>query len=251
MTGALPDPVDETRRVLEAAEAAGVDLRAIGGIGVALRAPSIRLFRATRTYHDIDLVGRAPGAPIEAVLIALGYEPARRFNALNGADRMLFHDASGRRVDLFLDQLRMCHDLRFAERLTVDHATLPLADLMLSKLQIVELNDRDAQDVAALLADHELTEDDSGISMLRMRAVCATDWGWWRTVDENLRGLIGRWPKDASDGSPDEKLALGTAMARAAALREGLASAPRSAAWRLRAVIGDRVRWYAQPEEVR
>jgi hypothetical protein len=70
-------------------------------------------------------------------------------------------------------------------------------------------------------------------------------------VDENLRGLMGRWPKDAAGGSPEERLAFGTAMARAAALREGLASAPRSAAWRLRAVIGDRVRWYAQPEEVR
>lgn len=251
MTGVLPDPVDETRRVLAGADSAGVDLRAIGGIGVALRAPSIRLFRTTRTYHDIDLVGRAPRAPIETALTALGYEPARRFNALNGADRLLFHDPSGRRVDVFLDQLRMCHDLRFAERLTVDPLTLPLADLLLSKLQIVELTHRDAQDVAALLADHELTDADPGISLRRIRSVCATDWGWWRTLDENLRGLIARWPEEAAGGSAEEGLALKMATVRATALRERLAAAPKSVAWHLRAAIGDRVRWYAQPEEIR
>ena len=251
MTVVLADPVDETRRVLEAAMSAGVDLRAIGGIGVALRAPSIRLFRVTRTYHDIDLVGCAPRGPIETALTRLGYEPARRFNALNGADRLLFHDASGRRVDVFLDQLRMCHDLRFTERLIVDGWTLPLADLLLSKLQIVELTDRDAQDIAALLADHELTENDSGIGLGRIRSVCATDWGWWRTVNENLRRLVARWPEDAAWGSADEGLVFGTATARATALRGYLANTPKSAAWRVRAAIGDRVRWYTEPEEIR
>jgi hypothetical protein len=154
-------------------------------------------------------------------------------------------------MDVFLDQLRMCHDLRFAERLTVDRWTLPLADLLLSKLQIVELTDRDAQDVAALLADHELTEDDAGIGLRRIRSVCATDWGWWRTVDGNLGRLIARWRRDAAGGSAEEGLALGTATARATALLERLASAPKSAAWRLRAAIGDRMRWYAEPEEIR
>lgn len=251
MTGVLADPVDETRRVLEGAESAGVDLRAIGGIAVALRAPSIRQFRTIRTYHDIDLVGRQPRGAIEAALSALGYEPARRFNTLNGADRLLFHDPSGRRVDVFLDQLRMCHDLRFGERLTVDRWTLPLADLLLSKLQIVELTGRDAQDIAALFADHELTEDDAGISLRRVRSVCASDWGWWRTVDANLGGLVARWREEASGGPTAEGLALGTASARAVALRERLAAAPKSTAWHLRAAIGDRLRWHAEPEEIR
>jgi hypothetical protein len=251
MTGVLTDPVDETRRVLESAEAAGVGLRAIGGIGIALRAPTIRLFGAVRTYHDIDLVGATPRGPIEAVLVGLGYEPSRRFNALNGADRLLFHDASGRRIDVFLDQLRMCHDLRFAERLMVDRWTLPLADLLLSKLQIVELTDRDALDVAALLADHEVTDDDAGIGFRRIQAVCATDWGWWRTVDGNLGSLIARWPGDAAHGPSAAATAFGTATARATGLRQRLAAAPKSGRWRVRAALGDRIRWYAEPEEIR
>lgn len=251
MTGVLADPVDETRRVLKGAEAAGVVLRAIGGIAIALRAPSIRLFGAIRTYHDIDLVGTMPRASIETVLVDLGYEPARRFNALNGADRLLFHDSSGRRVDVFLGQLRMCHDLRFAERLTIDRWTLSLADLLLSKLQIVELTDRDALDVAVLLADHEVTEDDAGIGLTRIRAVCATDWGWWRTVDENLGALIARWPGDAAHGPSAAETTFGTAVARATALRQRLALEPKSVGWRIRAALGDRIRWYAEPEEIR
>lgn len=251
MTGVLADPIEETRRILDAAEAAGIAVRAIGGIGVALRAPSIRVLQPTRAYHDIDVVAATPRAPIEALLAGHGYLPSPRFNTLNGSERLLFHDATGRRIDVFLDTLRMCHELPFRDRLEVDRWTLPLADLLLTKLQIIELTDRDAQDAAALLADHELTEDDAGIGLRRLRALCATDWGWWRTVADNLRRLVERWPDDAARSSPDAGLVIGTAVVRANALLDRLASAPKSAAWRVRAIVGDRARWYELPEEIR
>lgn len=251
MSGKVVDPVEETRRILDAAKEAGVMLRAIGGVAVALRAPSIRLLSPPRSYHDIDLVGRAPRAPIERVLSGLGYDPSKPFNALNGSERLLFHDPGGRRVDVFLDVLRMCHRLPFGDRLAVASATLPPADLLLSKLQIVELTDRDAQDVAALLADHELTDDDAGISLTRIAAVCGADWGWWRTVDDNLGRLIERWGADTASGTADGSLVLGTALARAGALRARLATVSTTVSWRLRAVVGDRMRWYEEPEEIR
>jgi hypothetical protein len=251
MTGVLADPVEETRRILDAAQGAGIPVRAIGGIGVALRSPSIRMLKPARAYHDVDLVGAAPRAPIEALIADLGYLPSRRFNTLNGAERLLFHDATGRRIDVFLDTLRMCHELPFRDRLEVDALTLPLADLLLSKLQIAALTDRDAQDAAALLADHELTEDDAGIGLARIRAVCATDWGWWRTVDGNLRRLIDRWPVDAAAASPGTRVIIGTALVRADSLRERLDAARKSIAWQLRAIVGERMRWYDEPEEVR
>lgn len=248
MSGEVGDPVEETRRILDAAEEAGVMLRAIGGVAVALQAPSIRLLSPPRSYHDIDLVGPAPRAPIERVLSGLGYDPSKPFNTLNGSERLLFHDAGGRRVDVFLDVLRMCHRLPFRDRLAVASATLPPADLLLSKLQIVELTDRDAQDIAALLADHELTDDDAGISLTRIAAVCGADWGWWRTVDDNLGRLIDRWGAESATGG---SLVLGTALARAGALRGRLATFSTTVSWRLRAVVGDRMRWYEEPEEIR
>jgi len=251
MTGVLPDLVDETRRILAAADTTHVPLRAVGGVAIALRAPSIARLHPARQYHDIDLAAAAPRAPIERLLTDLGYVPARRFNTLNGAERLLFHDESDRRIDVFLDRIRMCHELSFRHRLERDALTLPLADLALTKLQIVELTVRDAQDLAALLADHELTEDDAGIAMGRIAEVCASDWGWWKSVDDNLRRLVDRWRAEAIGRSEVEAQVLGTAAARALVLRDRLIAAPKSMAWRLRAAIGDRVRWYDEPEEVR
>lgn len=251
MTGVLPDPVDEARRILAAADAVRVPLRAVGGVAIALRAPSVQRLHPPRTYHDIDLAAAAPRAPIERLLTDIGYVPARRFNTLNGAERLLFHDQSDRRIDVFLDRIRMCHELSFRHRLERDALTLPLADLALTKLQIVELTVRDTQDLAALLADHELTEDDAGISMRRIVEVCANDWGWWKSVDDNLRRLVERWRAEAIGRPEAEAQVLGTAAARALVLRYRLIASPKSMAWRVRGAVGDRVRWYDEPEEVR
>lgn len=260
MTGVVANPVDEARRVLQAAHEAAVPLRAVGGIAVAMIAPTIARLQPPRTYHDIDLAAPAGTPAVSRLMTELGYEPARRFNALNGSERLLFHDASGRRVDVFIDTLRMCHELRFRDRLTVWPLTLSPADLLLSKLQIVELTDRDAQDVLALLADHALTEADrDGIDVRRIREVCGRDWGWWRTVDATLAGLVTRWETASATGpaaagttgagAPPE--ASSRALERARDLRARLAAAPKSVGWRLRAVVGPRLRWYDSPEEVR
>jgi hypothetical protein len=252
MTGVLADPVSETRRILRAADQRAVPIRAMGGIGVALIAPSIGYLEPPRVYHDIDLAAPSGTPAVSDVLADLGYEPARRFNTLNGSDRLLFHDGEGRRIDVFIDTLRMCHTLRFGERLGLHPMTLSPADLLLSKLQIVELTSRDALDAAALLADHQLTESGAaGIGLERVRQICCDDWGWWRTVDGNLSSLAERWLAGRSAADGDGRQVIGTALARAAELRDGLASWPKSARWKMRSVIGERMRWYDLPEEVR
>lgn len=240
------DPREEGRRIVEAADAVHLPLRLIGGIAVAIVAPSIAHMRPVRTYHDIDLVGPARSSAINDLLVELGYEAARRFNALNGGDRLLFHDPSGRRVDIFIERLRMCHTLELGERLAGHGHTVSPADLLLSKLQIVEMTDRDAQDVAALLLDVPLTDDPSGLDRRRLRDVVGRDWGWWRTVDGSLASLVERWTS-ASASDPRAPILV----ERARALRDDLASAPRTLGARARGVIGVRRRWYDLPEEVR
>lgn len=248
----LPDPVAEARRIIDAVVARDLPIRVVGGVGVALIAPTIATLQPPRTYHDIDVVAPAGVPAIARSLGDLGYLPAREFNALNGSERLLFHDGGGRRLDVFLDTLRMCHALPFRDRLRIWPETLSPADLLLSKLQIVELTDRDAQDVLALLADHDLTETDAtGIDLRRVREVCGGDWGWWRTVDDNLAQLSDRWRVFAPPGGTGPASLLSRAGERAAALRHMLQISPRSMAWRIRAAIGPRLRWYEVPEEVR
>lgn len=241
----LADPVAEARRLVGLARATGLTMRAIGGIGVAIAAPSIGAAQPPRHYHDIDLVAPAGSSVITACMRDAGYLPANRFNALNGSERLLFHDPAGRRVDVFIDRLSMCHVLDLRHRLELDPWTVSPADLLLSKLQIVDLTDRDAQDVEALLTDHGV-EDGAGIDRHRLREVCLTDWGWWRTVDGSLATLVERWRS-----GPPGAGSRATSIARAMTIRAELAAAPKGLAWRARARIGERRRWYQVPEEVR
>jgi hypothetical protein len=252
MMAVAADPVLEARRILTAAGQAKVPLRVLGGIGVALVCPTIRRLAPPRTYHDIDLAA-PPGTPaIGRLLTELGYEASRRFNTLNGSERLLFHDPSGRRIDVFIGTLRMCHQLSLEEAFAIPSWTLPPADLVLSKLQIVELTERDAQDLLALFADFELSPSGSaGISIERIDQVCGRDWGWWRTATETLRVIEARWQAERSDANDETGRILDLGLARVGQLRTVLAASPRSIGWRVRSMIGPRVRWYDLPEDVR
>jgi hypothetical protein len=253
-TGIHADPVEEARRILGAAAAAGVALRAVGGVAVRLRAPSIAQLLPRRDYHDIDLAGRAGTSDrVTTLLEGLGYEGSKRFNTMNGRERLMYWDpVNGRRIDVFLDDLRMCHTLPFRDRLTLDELTLTRADLALMKLQIVQLTERDGQDLLALFADCPLTDADAdGISLPRILDVCANDWGWWKTVTLNLDRLLAEWPDAAEAGPPAQRDVVARAVGRARLLREHLDRAPKSRGWRLRAAIGERRTWYELPEEIR
>jgi hypothetical protein len=256
MTEVAADPVVEARRLLMAAHSEALRLRAAGGVAIALIAPTIGRLQPRRSYHDIDFVAPAGTPAVSRLMTDLGYEGARRFNTMNGSERLLFHDPNGRRVDVFIDTLRMCHVLPLRSRLALHDWTLTPADLLLSKLQIVEMTDRDAQDLLALFADLAVSESDANgpadaISLRRIREVCDDDWGWWRTVDENLGRLVERWTAAVAVAGRDDILVLDTARERAGGVRAALAKGPRSLRWKARAAVGTRMRWYDLPEEVR
>jgi hypothetical protein len=167
---------------------------------------------------------------------------------------MYFIDESRQRpVDVLVDRLEMCHSFAFGDRLTVRDITLPLAELLLSKLQIVRINRKDLLDMLALLSEYPLAESrESGdaISLRRIVDIVADDWGWWRTIDGNLNNLAAV----AADMQPGE-LGLGRppryhVAEQISTLRETIYSAPKSLRWKLRARLGDRVTWYQEPEEV-
>jgi hypothetical protein len=246
--GTLADPVEEARRLIRRASERGLTLRAVGGVAVWLRAPSLHDADPPRRFHDIDVIGPLrEKRSLASFLEGEGYEPNRRFNTLAG-DRLMFGDpANERRLDVFLDRIEMCHTLNLRRRIAVESETLPVADLLLTKLQIVRLTDRDVQDLAALLADHPLANgtalDPDAIDLLRMKEVCCGDWGWWRTVTGNISFLEELW-------AGDESGLRAAARERGAALREHLERAPKRVRWRARALVGERVPWYQEPEEV-
>jgi hypothetical protein len=133
------------------------------------------------------------------------------------------------------------------ERLAVEPYTLGLAEVLLTKLQVVQLNDKDIKDILLVLLQHEVRESEDGerINLAAMAAPCGADWGFYKTVTDNLR-LV-------SDGLPGSGLAAAEATLvskRITAITERIERQPKSAGWKLRALVGTRVRWYELPEEV-
>jgi hypothetical protein len=218
-------------------------LRLLGGVAVHVRSRGLPP-ALTREYKDLDFATtKKSGGDLQKLLRDLGYEPHLGFNAMNGRERLLFYDnPNERQVDVFVSSFRMCHEIPLEKRLAVDEDTVPLAELLLTKLQIIELNEKDVRDTVALLLEHEVTDDDAGVNASHVASLCADDWGLWRTISHNLEALsdrVGSYDVDRE-----------TVSSRVSVLLERLEAAPKSRAWRLRAKVGERKRWYQLPEEV-
>jgi hypothetical protein len=241
-----PDVVSEGERLLLRAQEAGVPLRLLGGVAIKLRAPGDLPAAFARSYADLDFATKKKTARSAAELLrAEGYEPHVAFNALHGGDRMLFFDNEhDRQVDVFVGSFSMCHKIPLDERLEVDPVSIPLGELLLTKLQIAEVNEKDVRDTLALLHGHPLgDEDGETLNAGRVAALCADDWGLWRTFTGNLVACRGF----ADTYDVPDRVRLDE---RIDALLERIDAAPKSRAWKLRAKIGERKRWYELPEEV-
>ncbi|MFN2489317.1 MAG: hypothetical protein ABR529_06215 [Actinomycetota bacterium] len=234
----------EVIRVLDASEEAEIVLRVTGGLAVWLRCPSAVRPPLARDFKDLDLVGQAGEArPIADLLGSLGYVPDKEFNQLHGHQRLYFWDpVNERQLDVFIERMTMSHELDLSGRLDIDDRTITLADLLLTKLQVVETNEKDLKDAVAILADHPL--DPRGIDPARIEAVLARDWGWWRTAMETLDKVV------AYAARLDHFADAATVRRRAEELRRRVDESPKSFKWRARAKVGERVRWYELPEEI-
>lgn len=245
-----PDITEEARHVLAGCSARGATARLLGGLAVALHQHAVTPPELARSYGDIDIViGRKDGRPVKAALTELGYVPNDRFNALHGDRRLLFYDtANGRQLDVFLGTFSMCHTLDLSGRLAMLADTLSIADLLLTKLQVVEVNRKDLVDAAQLLRNHQLSrEDEAGqddLSLARLCSVTSTDWGWYTTLSDNLAKLTAF----AQDTLTEPEHHLITE--RAYAIQQAIDQAPKSLRWKARARLGRRAAWYELPEEV-
>lgn len=244
--GPLADPVAEGRRIAEAAAERGLPLRLLGGVAIALLCPSGRRPPLQRTYGDIDFAttGSAKEGVVE-LMGSLGYAADREFNTLHGHRRLYFHDeANQRHVDAFVNEANLCHRIDFKSRLEAVPLTLSPADLALLKLQVVETNEKDYLDICALLADHDLSDDESGVNVGYIARLAAGDWGLWRTL-----GMVAERSERFALDLPGFESAEVVAE-RLRRLRAELDTIPKSRGWKLRSRIGDRKRWYELPEEV-
>jgi len=236
----------------EAATAASIPFRLIGSIAVSACCP--------RHGQLLTALGRTPVRDIDVVVYSRderrlsrlfedrGYvpDPAIVHSQEFGIKRLIYHDPAGRyKVDVFLDQLLMAHTVDLRNRLELASPTVPLVDLLLSKLQIHAITENDLIDLAVLLAEHEVGPGQA-IDLEYLASLMARDWGFHRTTLDNLQEL--RAALDRLDALPPESVTA--ARDRIAKIERAIEEVPKSSRWRLRARIGTRLRWYEEVGEV-
>ncbi len=240
--------IHEAEALIAEAGRRGIVLRLLGGLAIRILTPELP--PRTRTGQDLDLGSlRSTRRELTDLLAEQGYVADKMFNALHGDKQLYFtHPETGLAIDVLLDKLHMCHTLQFAERLDRLPYTLDPMDLLLTKLQIVELNEKDLDDCLRLLVSFELrdSEDPTAMDLGVFRELMADDWGWWKTVTLNLariRSVLDEGERPATAGGrldPRGQLAI---------LEREAEDVPKSRRWKLRAKIGERKRWYEEPEE--
>lgn len=230
---------------------AGVLLRLYGGYAIRYRCPNYRdwLDEVGRRHEDLDFVCvRKAVEPLRERFDAFGYAEDTAVYVNSEGNRLIFsHREHPLHIDVFVDVADFNHKNILADRLHLDYWTTPLADLLIGKLQIVQTDQKDLVDAIALLLEHPLTAGDAdGISTDRIASLCSSDWGLWRTLTGNLDKLSA-YATGTSALRPDGRMRLADQVA---ALREAIGAAPKSRGWRMRAKVGDRVKWYHDVDEV-
>lgn len=242
----LEDTIAEAERVAGAARAQGVGVKLLGGAGIRLHSPSSQHSPLKRKYGDLDyVVASKDRKAVLAFFPAIGYEANDRFNLMQGDRRLYFFDANnGKQVDVFIDVFRMSHVLDLRNRLAHDGPCATPSDLLLSKLQIYEVNRKDLIDAAALVLDHPIASNgDDAIDAAYVTRLACEDWGLCRTLQLNLGKL--RQTVAELDINRD------VVNSRLDELWAAIEAGPKPLKWRMRAQVGDRMRWYELPEEVR
>jgi hypothetical protein len=246
VSATVADIAEEAQRVVAAATEQGAVVRISGGVAFHLRVQGrIRLPRAPA--NDIDLVAPAgTERRVSKVLVGLGYEAEKAFNARHGETRLMFWDRGrDRKLEVFVGTFLMCHRIPIAQRLDIEQETIPLAELLLTKLQIVELNEKDVSDMHMLLASHDVGSADGEVINVELIAhLCAADWGLHHTVIRTLDRLRSDPPGYRLEPAHRELVDQ-----RVGRIKSAIDQKPKTVAWRLRARLGERVSWYVQPEE--
>ena len=244
----VPDIQSEMNRLISAAQAKSILLRVLGGLAVKVHHKADHpTFQ--REYGDLDfVVSGKQRREFEAFMPAVGYSPHKQFNVLNGAHRQIYyHNETELKIDIFVGAFEMCHKIPLEDRLHVHPITIPLAELLLTKAQIAELNRKDGLDIASLLFFNETGNDDDKINLAQIAKLCGTDWGLYKTTSINL--------KRVEEIVRDENVQLeqserGLIKKRIAEILHTFESMPKSLAWQMRDKVGTRIRWYEEVEEV-
>jgi hypothetical protein len=226
-------------------------MRLIGALAFRTHCPKYGYIQDAlgRVFTDIDFGTYTQCLKdVVRLLPELGYEEDKVVSQLFGEGRMLFHDPKyGRHIDVFINKLEFCHVLPLIGRLEAETLTLPLAELILEKMQIVQINEKDLIDTIMLVREHPIGDSDKEtINADVISKLLANDWGFWRTVTANLAltvEMLDRYPQLTAEDRT-------VVHQRIDQLRKRIDDAPKTLRWKVRSSVGEKVKWYKDVEEL-
>jgi hypothetical protein len=247
----IADFIKETLRIIKAADDKGIILRVMGACAFRIHCKKCGYLHATLTREltDIDFVTyNKYSGELVPLFVELGYEPDERIISLYGDRRHIYYDNKNKRiVDIFIDKLCMSHTIDYKGRLELDHPTVTVSDLLLQKIQIVKINEKDIKDSIMLIREHDVgTNEKETINAKYIAKVFSNDWGFYYTGTTNLKkikeflnvyGVLTEEDKGDVSKKIDELL-------------DYIENEPKTFGWRLRAKIGTKRRWYEEVEDI-
>jgi len=244
----------EIMRIIDAAAARGIILRILGGAAIRMHSQrSDHLYDLLKRApkHDMDFVSYSKFRPLTRQLMKeMGYTPylTLAMTSATGRLRQIFNDAEGNKaIDIFFDKLPMCHVIEFQGRLEVDQPTIPVTELFLQKAQIIEMNEKDWQDICVLLREHQVADNDKdAINVTYLSKLLANDWGFYYTIVTNLKKLR-EYVTECPGLSADDRAVIET---KVNAIDDAIEREPKTLRWKMRAKIGTSRKWYNVVEEV-
>ena len=226
-------------------------IRTIGSIAVRIKASeySYIQYRNKRFIADFDFVTYSKDIiKVQDMFFSLGWTEDQGVLRLFGDKRRIFyHPDKSIHCDIFLDKLRFCHEIDLKKRLEIDNPTISLNDLILAKLQIVEINKKDLVDIMTLFRKYEISVNDQNSKHINgkyLATLCGRDWGWWKTVTTNLHKII-QFSSEYMD--KDDAIIV---QQRSKMLLGYIKNQGKSLKWKIRAMFGESFKWYNEVEEI-
>jgi len=219
-----------TKKILSDCKENSIDIRLFGSVALLFlefeREKNINEFY--REIADIDIIVRPNHIEaFESYFINQHYEVNRRIRMLYGNQRRSFRLENGISIDVFIGNITLCQDIFILDRFDLSYPTITPADLFLTKIQKMELSEKDVFDINFIL---DYINDSDYQYIIDMSS---KNWNWWKTFTTNIPELL---KKNISDNS---RKCLND-------LLTGIDSSDKTISWKIRNIIGGK--WYNDVE---
>ncbi|MHA1712018.1 MAG: hypothetical protein ACTSUS_08185 [Candidatus Freyarchaeota archaeon] len=241
----------EAKRIVEEASNRNITLRIMGAVAARIHCPQFGYLqdKLKRKFTDLDFMTYKKHArKLEEFIQSMGYKPNELFNALHGSTRRIYwhNKIPTLHIDVFIDKLEMCHTIDFNGRLELDFPTLTVSDIILEKMQIVQINEKDVIDSIMLFREHELGEGDKEtINVKYISKLLSDDWGFYYTFTSNLE-KVKKYISSSKELSDVKK----DVFSKIDKLKQHIENTPKSFKWKMRSKIGTKKKWYRDVHEV-